>query len=499
MVSADVGRTIKVSVTFTDDAGNEESLSSVATGTVEAIKPGAPEHLKVFPHDAGALDVHWEAPASDGGSAITGYKVQWKAEADSWDTPSDVSEETVTGATHTITGLTDGVEYSVRVRAMNGVGEGSPAAEASGTPLPAAIWSATLTVGTAEKFAGYTIFVASPESNTLGALSSDTITVDDASYTVKALAVLDGKLILSVSPKPPAGFVLVAGTAEFAFGDASTRETDHLLQFYWNDPGLTWSEGEEVAVRLTEGEENTPATGAPTITGTAQAGQTLTADTPAIADADGLAGVSFSYQWTANDGSSDADIEDATDSTYTPSVGDVGETIKVRVSFRDDANNAETLTSAATEAVLATVPTEPQGLSVTQRSQTQGSQTQELDAAWQAPLIQRRFRYHRLQGAVEGGWQKLGHPGRRLRGRDNRDQSHHCRSDRRGGIRRAGDGHQRHGRRPGLRRGRGHSRRRGLQPGGQPGGQPGREQPAGNRAGGKHRARQQRAYRPSHH
>ena len=48
---------------------------------------------------------------------------------------------------------------------------------------------------------------------------------------------------------------------------------------------------------------NNPATGAPTVTGTAQVGETLSADTSAIADADGLANVSFSYQWIRNDGS----------------------------------------------------------------------------------------------------------------------------------------------------------------------------------------------------
>ena len=42
---------------------------------------------------------------------------------------------------------------------------------------------------------------------------------------------------------------------------------------------------------------NTPATGAPTITGTAQVGQTLTAGTTAIMDADGLTSVSYTYQW----------------------------------------------------------------------------------------------------------------------------------------------------------------------------------------------------------
>ena len=53
----------------------------------------------------------------DGGSPITGYKLQWKKTADSWDTLADVSETMVTATTHTITGLTGGVEFRVRVLA----------------------------------------------------------------------------------------------------------------------------------------------------------------------------------------------------------------------------------------------------------------------------------------------------------------------------------------------------------------------------------------------
>ena len=130
----DAGKTIKVRVSFSDDADNQESLTSVATDTVAATKPGVPGHLNVFPHDAQALDVYWEAPASDGGSDITGYKVQWKDNADSWDTLADVSEATASGTIHTITGLTDGVEYSVRVLATNGVGDSPPSVEQTGAP-----------------------------------------------------------------------------------------------------------------------------------------------------------------------------------------------------------------------------------------------------------------------------------------------------------------------------------------------------------------------------
>ena len=93
--------------------------------------------------------------------------------------------------------------------------------------------------------------------------------------------------------------------------------------------------------------ENSPATGLPTISGAAQVDETLTVDTSGIADSDGLAGATFSYQWTADD----EDIQDATDSTYTLESDDLGKAISVRVSFTDDAGNAETLTSQATETV----------------------------------------------------------------------------------------------------------------------------------------------------
>ena len=96
-------------------------------------------------------------------------------------------------------------------------------------------------------------------------------------------------------------------------------------------------------------EPNTPATGAPTIGGTPRIGEELTASTSGIADADGLTDASFAYQWIGTD----SDIEGATGSTYTAVDADEGERLKVRVSFTDDAGNAESLTSAATDAVAA--------------------------------------------------------------------------------------------------------------------------------------------------
>ena len=95
-----------------------------------------------------------------------------------------------------------------------------------------------------------------------------------------------------------------------------------------------------------------PATGVPTITGTAQVGETLTAVTTGIMDADGLTSPTYTYQWIRVISSVDADIAGATSSTYTLVAANEGATIKVRVTFEDDASNPETRTSAPTVVVV---------------------------------------------------------------------------------------------------------------------------------------------------
>ena len=95
-------------------------------------------------------------------------------------------------------------------------------------------------------------------------------------------------------------------------------------------------------------------TGAPTITGTAQVGETLTAVTTGIADADGLTSSTYTYQWIRVNGT-DADISGANSSTYPLVTADLGKTIKVRVTFVDDDGNTEMLTSASSGTVTTEV------------------------------------------------------------------------------------------------------------------------------------------------
>ena len=115
---------------------------------------------------------------------------------------------------------------------------------------------------------------------------------------------------------------------------------------------------------------NSPATGQPTISGTAKVGETLTADASGVTDADGMTNATLAYQWSSNDGSADSDISGATSETYDPVADDVGNTLKVTVRFTDDAGQDEMVTSAATAAVAAAddVPTGQQVTLVLDRS-----------------------------------------------------------------------------------------------------------------------------------
>ena len=175
-----------------------------------------------------------------------------------------------------------------------------------------------------------------------GTLSDTTVTIDGGSVTSEEISVTPDD-----TGQVTIGFESVA-TKGAVVSDLDETEliVSQMSRIY---KGIHIGFGEPLVLGDAES-VNTPATGAPTISGTAQVGETLTASISGIEDADGLTGVTFSYQWLS---SRDTEIQGATSANYTLVAADAGKTIKVRVSFTDDRGFDESLTSAPTEVVTA--------------------------------------------------------------------------------------------------------------------------------------------------
>ena len=101
------------------------------------------------------------------------------------------------------------------------------------------------------------------------------------------------------------------------------------------------------------------AIGQPIITGSPQIGQRLTTSTTTIDDPiDGLTQPQYTYQWIRiEENGNEVVIQSANSYAYTPTQGDLGRTLKVRVEFIDDSGHSEILTSNATAAVTETTST----------------------------------------------------------------------------------------------------------------------------------------------
>ncbi|WP_420633512.1 Calx-beta domain-containing protein [Candidatus Palauibacter sp.] len=143
-----------------------------------------------------------------------------------------------------------------------------------------------------------------------------------------------------------------AATFSFDTDDDDEVTSDRLVVFTAAVSEDDRISGGTLTVRVTDN-DNSPAEGAPTISGIPRVDETLTAHTDGISDADGLTSVAYRYQWLRVSGGSETEIPDATEQTYLVQEADVGSRLKVRVDFADDAGNAESLTSAPTDEVTA--------------------------------------------------------------------------------------------------------------------------------------------------
>ena len=156
-------------------------------------------------------------------------------------------------------------------------------------------------------------------------------------YTVSGLT--DGAL--SFAPEDLSKtFMIVAN--EDTDSDNETIE----LGFGTLPEGVSKGEMATATLTITDDETpNNPPKGQPRITGTARVGQTLTAVTTDIQDADGLG--DFAYQWKADE----TNIAEAMDSSYRLTNNEGGKRITVTVSFTDGIGTEEAVTSQPTAAV----------------------------------------------------------------------------------------------------------------------------------------------------
>ncbi len=329
----DQGKTIKLKVTFNDDKGNSETLAIVAAAEV-----GESEQKPQFLVSNLGVSVATETmrPLN---AARSGFAQAFTTGAKTDGYPLGSVGIQVS---HFLDGSTVGDHLRVTI---NGVASGGEPGDAH----------CTLTNPSSFSAPGVIAFEAPTGAGSCPQLATET------TYFV---------VIEWVNPSGTDAFALIpqthptgetAATEEDPGGAEGWSIADESYYLAVSSDARTWTAYDETASfkikvkesAVTAAKANTPATGLPTISGTPQVGETLTADSSAITDEDGLDDVSYSYQWIRSDNGADTDIAGETDSTYTLVLADLGKTIKVQVTFTDDDDNAETLTSVATKAVAA--------------------------------------------------------------------------------------------------------------------------------------------------
>ena len=343
--SSGPGGTYTLSLTQTSGARGSTGDEENSSGEREEVEPPpAPQDLTATVNEAGSVILTWDDPKD---ASITGYRIlRRNRDTSEIGVFTVINDDTGSAATRYVDDTVEpGTRYVYRIEAINPGGL-SPRSRYARADTPAVEPKANSPATGAPAISGTAQVGETLTAETSGIADEDGL--NDASFSYQWIA---GGSDIQGATNP---------TYTLAADDQG--KTIQVKVSFTDDAGneetLT-----SAATAVVEARPNSPATGALTINGPARVGETLTADTSGIEDADGLDNAVFGYQWLADE----ADITGKTASTYTLVDTDEGRTIKVRVSFTDDAGNSERLTSAATAAVVAEPepPAQPQGLTGT--------------------------------------------------------------------------------------------------------------------------------------
>ena len=116
--------------------GATSNIAHATTDAATVTAPEAPANLTATASGPTRIDLRWTAPSGNGGSSITGYRIQVSPSGTgNW--TNLVGNTRNTNTTYAHTGLSPGTTHHYRVRAINSVGAGAPSGVARATTTAA--------------------------------------------------------------------------------------------------------------------------------------------------------------------------------------------------------------------------------------------------------------------------------------------------------------------------------------------------------------------------
>ena len=349
-------RHYRVSAINTNGAGTASNVDSATTGT---SVPGAPTGLTATASGATQIDLSWSAPASTGGSAITGYKIEVSPNGTSGWT-DQVANTNSTATTYAHTGLAAGDTRHYRVSAINTNGAGTASnvdSATTGTSVPGAPTGLTATASGATQI---DLSWSAPASTGGSAITG---------YKIE------------VSPNGTSGWTdQVANTnstaTTYAHTGLAAGDTRHYRVSAIN------TNGAGTASNVDSATTGTSVPGAPTgLTATASGTTAINLSWSAPASTGGSAITGYRIEVSANGTSGWTDQvanTNSTATTYAHTGLAAGTTRHYRVSAIN-ANGTGDPSNVANATTGATAPGAPTGLSAT------ASGTTAINLSWSAP------------------------------------------------------------------------------------------------------------------
>ena len=309
---ADVGKTISVTISYTDGGGKQESRTSTATTAITNVndEPTGNVTISGNPLEGQTLTASNTLADVDGIGSIT---YQWKRGVNN-----------IVGATTaTYVLVQDDVDNIITVTASYTDGEGTPESVISGS----------------------TDAVVNVNDAPTGSVLISGIATEGETLTVSnTLADEDGIGSITYQWKRNGSEILGETSEEYVLVQEDVNMFITVTASYTDAQNMS----ESVTSNATTAVVNVNDPGTVMINGVLAEGQELTAT---VDDADGTddatAAGSFSYQWK-RDGN---DIAGATSVTYVLMPADLGKEITVTVSYTDDEGTVENVTSNATVTV----------------------------------------------------------------------------------------------------------------------------------------------------